>query len=568
LLPAFIDYFADIAQTEREMAVHGTSVGLHLIFCLFAHVFLTYATHRNFVSEINGFHHVGITTSELATSRIFYVDVLGGTHVDGLDGLNLQGNGDFNVLFQKEVLEARETNASLDDVKVPDIRPGGIVGLNLNFILFDNLVVELLQYREIARPLVYDAHYKYKSVAYINTMTLSFWVKDGVDLEDFIKRLESAAKDKSVNIQVNRLSTGSTTTSTVSFDMSPNFEGMTVAHVIGPSGELIEFIKITGSLRTRFRDALQMHNTVTKAFSSSETSCNSNEPLRNCLYGFHHIGVTTDDFTSSLKFYTNVMGGILLTDFTGNNIYGDGIYESLLQYGIDEVNGNVGALKMAGIPNLRDNGMEKYDVVFVLFPNMLVRLGRFSNRPSGDILFDARHPSSPAYISSCHLAFWVKSTIDLNQLIKDVETDSHLMGLSQIQGNRAVDVAVGGQNAVDLSDYSHTVNNTGTNFDGLSYSYMKGPSGEQLEFFQLKGKADDAFRKAFCERGSVSVAYSKDCPGEDEGHEDEKKESEEEAPNTVPLAIMCSVAIVIAICASVWACYTWKLRKTRPSSPL
>ena len=508
-------------KQQNAMKVSGTPIGVHLIFFLFAHTCLTYAEHRKIVSDINGFHHVGITTSELVASRTFYVDVLGGTQINDLDGLNLQGNEEFNVVFQKEVLEARENNASLNDVKVPDVRSGGSVGLNLNFILFDNLVVELLQYREIGRPLVYDAHYKHKSVAYINTMTLSFWVKDDVDLEDFIKRLGRSSKEKSIDIQVNRVSMGSTMTSTVSFDMAPNFEGMSVAHVIGPSGELIEFTKITGSLRSRFRDALQMHNTVTKAFSSS-TNCTSDEPLGNCLYGFHHIGVTTDDFTASLKFYTNVMGGVLLTDFTGNNIYGDEIYEALFQQEIDETSGDIGALEAAGIPNLANNGMEKYDVVFVLFSNMVVRLGRFSNRPSGDILFNATHPSSPAYISSCHLAFWVKNTIDLNQLIKDVERDSNLMGLSRVQGNRAVDIPIGGWNAVDLFDYSHTVNSTGTNFDGLSYSYMKGPSGEQLEFFQLKGKSDDAFRKAFCERKAVSVAYAKDCPGktQTDGHMD------------------------------------------------
>ena len=52
-----------------------------------------------------------------------------------------------------------------------------------------------------------------------------------------------------------------------------------------------------------------------------------------------------------------------------------------------------------------------------------------------------------------------------------------------------------------------------------------------------------------------------------EGNEDEKKEGKEESPDTVPLAVMCSLAIVLAICASVWICYVWR-RKQRESQSL
>lgn len=495
------------------MQAAGTPSGVYTWFCLFVHTFLIYtnAADSDIGSNIYGFHHIGITTSHLEISRKFYVDVLGGTLISDLTGRNFQGNEEMYVLFQKEVLEARSKNISLSDAKVPDVTTGGSVGLSLYFVLFDNLVVELLEYNETTMSQAYSANYKHKSAAYVNTVTASFWVKDDVDLDDFIKRLETASGQRSIPIKANHVSVAGT--ATASFDSSQvNLQGMSVAHVTGPSGELIEFVKITGESRLRFKAAFAAQKAVTKAFSS-DTSCTRDDPLRNCLYGVHHIGVTTDDFTASLKFYRDVMGGTVLTSLTGNNLYADELYKSLFQQEIEETDRDPAALTAAGIPDISNDGTEKYDTVFVLFANMIVRLGRFSSRPAGDLLFNASHSSSsPAFISSGHLTFWVKNTTDLNQLIRAVETASRTHGLSQVQGNRAVDVAADQLKTTSLSHYSYSISGTGSSssFDGLSYTYMKGPSGEQLEFFQVKGKANDAFRNAFCERGAVSTAYS--CP--------------------------------------------------------
>ena len=498
------------------------SVGAHACFCvMIAHLMLTHGAHDNLDSSIYGFHHVGITTSDLEKSQKFYVDVLGGSLVDDLKGNNLQGDEEMYVLFQKEILDAHARNVSLDEEKVPSVSRGGDVGLSIRFVLFDNLVVELLEFSEPGKSQVYDANYKYATAAYVNTVTVSFWVRDNVDLNDFITRLETISNQLSIGVKVNHATGNAAATTFGGSEM--NVEGISVAHVVGPSGELVEFVKFTGVSRSRLATAFHSRKAVSKAFSSS-TTCSSAEPLGTCLYGVHHIGVTTDDIAASLKFYSDVMGGTVLTSLTMNNVNSDGVYYSFFRQEILQASHTAADLSAAGIPDIATDGTEKCDFVFVLFSNMVIRLGRFSSRPAGDVLFNARHlSSSPAYVSSGHLTFWVKETVDLNQFVQNVEAASRNLDLKQVQGNRAVDVASASDlDKVPLSKYSYSISGTLTNFDGLTYTYIKGPSGEQLEFLQLTGKANDAFRTAFCDRDAVSTAYSRNnCPHDASGKQDQ-----------------------------------------------
>ena len=101
--------------------------------------------HAPLGARLQGVQHFGLTVQNMDRAFAFYTEVLGGTEVmrDG----DFQGERIHNTLLTDQEIEARERRVNPRTIGVPDLRGGG-QRLDVRFVQFDNVVIELLQYRD------------------------------------------------------------------------------------------------------------------------------------------------------------------------------------------------------------------------------------------------------------------------------------------------------------------------------------------------------------------------------------------------------------------------------------
>ena len=94
--------------------------------------------------RLQGIQHFGITVQNMDRSFEFYTEVLGGTEVmrDG----DFHGEEIHNTLLLDQDIIAREKKVDPRTIGVPDLK-GGSQRLDVRFVQFDNVVIELLQSR-------------------------------------------------------------------------------------------------------------------------------------------------------------------------------------------------------------------------------------------------------------------------------------------------------------------------------------------------------------------------------------------------------------------------------------
>jgi hypothetical protein len=100
--------------------------------------------------RLQGVQHFGVTVQNMDRAFEFYTDVLGGNEVmrDG----DFHGDPIHNTILTHEEIIAHERKVDPRTVGVPDLR-GGSQRLDVRFVQFDNVVIELLQYRDAAQPM-------------------------------------------------------------------------------------------------------------------------------------------------------------------------------------------------------------------------------------------------------------------------------------------------------------------------------------------------------------------------------------------------------------------------------
>ena len=96
-------------------------------------------------ARLQGVQHFGLTVQNMDRAFAFYTEVLGGTEImrDG----DFQGERIHNTLLTDQEIEARVRRVNPRTMGIPDLR-GGAQRLDVRFIQFDNVVIELLQYRD------------------------------------------------------------------------------------------------------------------------------------------------------------------------------------------------------------------------------------------------------------------------------------------------------------------------------------------------------------------------------------------------------------------------------------
>ena len=217
-------------------------------------------------ARLQGVQHFGLTVQDMERAFEFYTEVLGGTEVmrDG----DFHGERIHNTLLTDQEIEARERHVNPRAMGVPDLR-GGAQRLDVRFIQFDNVVIELLKYRDAEQTAGGNATFaeplEHMSPAFPRMMHICFHIDDDVDFNKFIADLEAeSARRGMTQVRANRVVTVTTEQERRAAPMDANSNGITegrshgwrLIYCKGCEGEQLEFVQALGPVKQVFDSAL------------------------------------------------------------------------------------------------------------------------------------------------------------------------------------------------------------------------------------------------------------------------------------------------------------------------
>ncbi|MFJ6904541.1 VOC family protein [Streptomyces griseoluteus] len=219
--------------------------------------------------RLQGVQHFGVTVQNMDRAFEFYTEVLGGTEVmrDG----DFHGSEIHNTILTDEEIIAADRGIVPATIGVPDLM-GGTQRLDVRFVQFDNVVIELLQYRNedqsqgsgdsFAEPR------EHMSPAYPRSMHICFYIRDDVDFNQFITDLEAeSARRGMTQVKANRVTTvrteqerrdapGNANTFKIRQGKS---DGWALIYCKGPEGEQLEFVQALDPVKQTFAEAKARH---------------------------------------------------------------------------------------------------------------------------------------------------------------------------------------------------------------------------------------------------------------------------------------------------------------------
>lgn len=218
-------------------------------------------------ARLRGVQHFGLTVQNMDRAFAFYTEVLGGTEImrDG----DFQGERIHNTLLTDQEIESRVRQVNPRTMGVPDLK-GGAQRLDVRFIQFDNVVIELLQYRDAEQPAGSGAAFaeplNHMSPAFPRMMHICFHIRDDVDFNKFIADLEAeAARRGMTQVRANRVVTVRSEQERLAAPLDANSNGITegrsngwrLIYCKGPEGEQLEFVQALGPVKRVFDEALE-----------------------------------------------------------------------------------------------------------------------------------------------------------------------------------------------------------------------------------------------------------------------------------------------------------------------
>ena len=223
-------------------------------------------------ARLQGVQHFGLTVQNMERAYEFYTEVLGGTEV--FRHGDFQGDAVHNTLLTDQDILANELGVNPRVLGVPDLR-GGAQRLDVRFIQFDNVVIELLQYRDADQPMggprAFAEPLQHMSPAFPRMMHICFHVRDDVDFNTFITDLEAeSARRGMTQVRANRIIRVNTEAERRAAPRSANTNKVTEApsdgweliYCKGPEGEQLEFVKALGPVKQRFANTLAARQRV------------------------------------------------------------------------------------------------------------------------------------------------------------------------------------------------------------------------------------------------------------------------------------------------------------------
>ena len=220
-------------------------------------------------ARLQGVQHFGLTVQNMERAFEFYTQVLGGTEVmrDG----DFQGERIHNTLLTDQEIVARERGVNPATLGVPDLRSGA-QRLDVRFVQFDNVVIELLQYRDADQPIGTGQSFAeprdHMSPAYPRSMHICFYIRDDVDFNTFIQDLEAECARRGMDqVKANRIITVTSEAQRQAAPLETNSnpitqgqsDGWTLIYCKGPEGEQLEFVKALGPVKRTFENARKAH---------------------------------------------------------------------------------------------------------------------------------------------------------------------------------------------------------------------------------------------------------------------------------------------------------------------
>jgi catechol 2,3-dioxygenase-like lactoylglutathione lyase family enzyme len=218
-------------------------------------------------ARLQGIQHFGLTVQNMERAFEFYTQVLGGTEV--FRHGDFQGDAVQNTLLADQEIRAAELGVDAKTLGVPDLRSGA-QRLDVRFVQFDNVVVELLQYRgadqPMGSPLSFAEPVQNMSPAFPRMMHICFHVKDDVDIDEFIADLEAESQrrgmtqvraNRTVHVTSEQARLGAPRDANTNKVTVPPSDGWNFIYCKGPEGEQLEFVKAIGPVKQRFADALK-----------------------------------------------------------------------------------------------------------------------------------------------------------------------------------------------------------------------------------------------------------------------------------------------------------------------
>lgn len=215
--------------------------------------------------RLQGVQHFGVTVQNMDRAFAFYTEVLGGTEVmrDG----DFQGDRIQNTLLADQEILARERRVNPRTMGIPDLR-NGAQRLDVRFIQFDNVVIELLQYRDAQQPMgngdSFAEPQDQMSPAFPRSMHICFHIRDDVDFNLFIRDLEAeSARRGMTQVRANRIVTVTTEAERMAAPQTANSNGITegksngwrLIYCKGSEGEQLEFVQALGPVKQVFDQA-------------------------------------------------------------------------------------------------------------------------------------------------------------------------------------------------------------------------------------------------------------------------------------------------------------------------
>ncbi|MDG4760198.1 VOC family protein [Micromonospora sp. WMMD710] len=219
--------------------------------------------------RLQGIQHFGVTVDNMERAFEFYTEVLGGTEVmrDG----DFQGQVIHDTLLTDQEIIATEQRIDPAKIGVPDLASGK-QRLDVRFVQFDNVVIELLQYRDSNQPQGTGRSFApprdRMSPAYPRSMHICFHIRDDVDFNKFIADLEAESARRGMSqVKANRVITVRTEQARLAAPATANTNkiregksnGWALIYCKGPEGEQLEFVQALDPVKQVFADAKERH---------------------------------------------------------------------------------------------------------------------------------------------------------------------------------------------------------------------------------------------------------------------------------------------------------------------
>ena len=218
-------------------------------------------------ARLQGVQHFGLTVQNMDRAFEFYTEVLGGNEVmrDG----DFQGEKIHNTLMTDQEIVARERKVNPRTIGVPNLR-GGEQRLDVRFVQFDNVVLELLQYSDAQQPMGSGDSWAeprdHMGPAYPRSMHICFYIRDDVDFNKFIDDLEAeSARRGMTQVKANRVITVTSEQERQNAPIDANTNkitegksnGWALIYCKGPDGEQLEFVQALAPVKRTFQDAFE-----------------------------------------------------------------------------------------------------------------------------------------------------------------------------------------------------------------------------------------------------------------------------------------------------------------------